>query len=235
LTDGDVEERLADLRADVAAWRRPDDQGQFSLAGAQGKIALLLRDGRWGVPSGRTPTTHVFKPLISGYDGHVENEHFCLTLAGALGMATAESEIRPFGNEIAIVVRRFDRSLTATLAAQAAAEAAAHAAGTVMAVDPAESAKRAAGAAARARRHRRRPVAAWPIPAARLGRTWADDSGLRVPRWALVADRAHAHSCALRFPLVPPADATSSSEGIQTAACWRRVVFRGGKTTTSAC
>jgi serine/threonine-protein kinase HipA len=55
----DVAERLRQLRADSSAWRMPRDTGQFSLAGAQPKTALLFEDGRWGVPSGRTPTTHI--------------------------------------------------------------------------------------------------------------------------------------------------------------------------------
>lgn len=50
LDEDGVAERLRLLRDDVAAWRRTGDHGQFSLAGAQPKTALLHRDGRWGVP-----------------------------------------------------------------------------------------------------------------------------------------------------------------------------------------
>ena len=55
LDEAGIAERLRTLRADHAAWRIPRDTGQFSLAGAQPKTALLFEDGRWGVPSGRTP------------------------------------------------------------------------------------------------------------------------------------------------------------------------------------
>jgi serine/threonine-protein kinase HipA len=41
--------------------------------------------------------------------GHVENEHLCLTLAREVGLAAAASEVRRFGDEVAIVVARFDR------------------------------------------------------------------------------------------------------------------------------
>src|SRR5439155_1430594 len=37
VTDSDVAARLRALRTDAAAWRRSDDVGQFSLAGAQPK------------------------------------------------------------------------------------------------------------------------------------------------------------------------------------------------------
>jgi len=62
LTEEDVAERLRALRADHSAWRSAQDTGQFSLAGAQPKTALLFERKRWGVPSGRVPTTHILKP-----------------------------------------------------------------------------------------------------------------------------------------------------------------------------
>src|SRR6204780_871725 len=61
LTPGDIAQRLRSLREDHAGWRNPGDTGQFSLAGAQPKTALLLQKGRWGIPSGRLPTTHIFE------------------------------------------------------------------------------------------------------------------------------------------------------------------------------
>ena len=110
LTDADVAERLRILRHDRAAWRVPGDTGQFSLAGAQPKTALLFDGQRWGVPYGRTPTTHILKPPIDGLDGHAENEHLCLALARKLGLPAASSEVRRFEDEAAIVVKRYDRA-----------------------------------------------------------------------------------------------------------------------------
>lgn len=104
-----VAERLRLLRADHSAWRTPRDTGQFSLAGAQPKTALLLEGERWGIPSGRTPTTHILKPPTGAFDGHAENEHFCLALARRLGLPTASSRILHFEDEIAIVIERYDR------------------------------------------------------------------------------------------------------------------------------
>jgi serine/threonine-protein kinase HipA len=97
------------LRADHAAWRLPRDTGQFSLAGAQPKTALLFQNDRWGIPSGRLPTTHILKPPTGHFDGHAENEHICLTLARGLGLPTAQSKVMRFKNEIAIVIERYDR------------------------------------------------------------------------------------------------------------------------------
>ena len=109
LTEDNVAERLRALRRDQTAWRMPRDTGQFSLAGAQAKTALLFQRGRWGVPSGRMPTTHILKPQSDEFDGHAENEHFCLALARALRLPAARSEVHQFGDEAAIVVERYDR------------------------------------------------------------------------------------------------------------------------------
>ncbi len=40
--------RLRALREDHGSWRLPQDTGQFSLAGAQPKTALLFLKKRWG-------------------------------------------------------------------------------------------------------------------------------------------------------------------------------------------
>lgn len=109
LDEADVADRLRALRQDQSAWRIARDTGQFSLAGAQPKTTLILEKGRWGVPSGRTPTTHILKPPTGEFDGHPENEHFCLELARAFGLPVANSQIRRFQDEIAIVIERYDR------------------------------------------------------------------------------------------------------------------------------
>ena len=109
LDEADVAKRLRTLREDHAAWRLPRDTGQFSLAGAQPKTALLWQNNKWGVPSGRIPTTHILKPPTGHFDGHSENEHICLMLARSLGLPTAQSRVMRFKDEIAIVIERYDR------------------------------------------------------------------------------------------------------------------------------
>ncbi|MEZ5857363.1 MAG: type II toxin-antitoxin system HipA family toxin [Hyphomicrobiaceae bacterium] len=112
LDENNIAQRLKALREDHAAWRRPDDTGQFSLAGAQPKTALLLQKGKWGLPSGRIATTHILKPPTGNFDGHAENEHLCLTLARALGLPAAASTVMRFGEEVAFVTERYDRQIT---------------------------------------------------------------------------------------------------------------------------
>src|SRR5262249_49522065 len=54
-------------------------------------------------------TTHILKPPTGQLAGHVENEHLCLVLARALGLPAAHSQVMRFGDEIAIVIERYDR------------------------------------------------------------------------------------------------------------------------------
>ena len=109
LTEKDVAERLRLLRRDQSAWRLASDAGQFSLAGAQPKTALFHDAGRWGVPAGRAPTTHILKPPLGDFEGHAENEHLCLTMARTLGLPAARSQVLRFEDELVIVVERYDR------------------------------------------------------------------------------------------------------------------------------
>lgn len=109
LREEDVAERLSDLKADATAWLGRASTGQFSLAGAQPKTALLSQDGRWGEPSGRSATTHILKPAVAGLDDHDLNEHLCLAAAARAGLTVARSWVGRFGDETAIVIERYDR------------------------------------------------------------------------------------------------------------------------------
>jgi serine/threonine-protein kinase HipA len=104
-----IELRLAELRRDPALGRVSGDKGQFSLAGAQAKTAFQRKGSQWYLPWGSEPTTHILKPPRPDLNGHVENEHFCQSLAKALGLRAATSEVLRFGNETAICVDRYDR------------------------------------------------------------------------------------------------------------------------------
>ena len=110
LTETEVAERLRDLVEHHGTGRLAGDRGYFSLAGAQPKTAFVHDGERWGIPSGATPTTHILKPPAQrGLDGFDINEHLCLKLAKKLGLAAAESTVRNFDGEAAIVVARYDR------------------------------------------------------------------------------------------------------------------------------
>lgn len=110
ITEDDVAALLQDLIEDSTTWLGRNFTGQFSLAGAQAKTALLFRNGQWGIPSGATPTTHILKPAVAGLDDHDLNEHLCLDAANRVGLLAARTRVARFGDQTAIVVDRYDRA-----------------------------------------------------------------------------------------------------------------------------
>ncbi|AOH35792.1 type II toxin-antitoxin system HipA family toxin [Luteimonas sp. JM171] len=95
-----------------------DDAFRISIAGAQEKTGLLRHQGRWCVPLGSTPSTHIFKlPLglvgnmRADMTGSVENEWLCLKLMAAFGIPVAEADMASFDGQPVLVVTRFDRRL----------------------------------------------------------------------------------------------------------------------------
>lgn len=111
LSEEELAGRIRLLLENHGSTRTSTDTGQFSLAGAQPKTALFrdTQSGRWGVPEGPTPTTHILKPSTGQFDGYAENEHFCLKLAQRLGLQAAVSSVIQPGACPVIVVQRYDR------------------------------------------------------------------------------------------------------------------------------
>lgn len=96
----------------------PDnDAFRLSIAGAQEKTALLRHRGRWCIPHGATPSTHIFK-LPLGLVGNVqadmrmsvELEWLCMELVREYGLPVAHVEIGRFEDQKALIVERFDRA-----------------------------------------------------------------------------------------------------------------------------
>lgn len=110
LAEEDIAGLLKNIQADATAWHS-QARGRWSLAGAQAKIALAYDDqtGEWGIPSGMSPTTHIIKPAIVGLGNHDLNEHLCLATASRLGLRAAETRVRRFAGERALVITRYDR------------------------------------------------------------------------------------------------------------------------------
>jgi len=108
LSHSEIASRLLEIKEAAKTGRRTTHSGQFSLAGAQPKLSLARHEENWGVSHGRIPTTHIIKPYVDE-DGLELNEHFCLRLAGALGLPAARTWIETFDDAVALVVERYDR------------------------------------------------------------------------------------------------------------------------------
>ena len=88
-----------------------DGEVRLSLAGAQDKLPVVVdADGRVGITSGRTPSTHILKMPIARFAGTVVNEAFCLALGRAARradggrVAAPRTAAAPY-----LLVRRYDR------------------------------------------------------------------------------------------------------------------------------
>lgn len=121
LTDSDIEQILLGVVRPVGATARDGELDfRISIAGAQEKTALLWHGDQWQRPIGATPSTHIFKLPLGrvgniGMDlgGSVENEWLCARILRAYGVPVADCDIRQFGSQRVLVVKRFDRSLAA--------------------------------------------------------------------------------------------------------------------------
>lgn len=85
---------------------------RLSLAGAQDKLAVVLHGDAIGLAKGGRPTTHILKPVIQGLEGTVENELFCLRLAGRLNLPVPAVEMRWSGETAFLLIERYDRART---------------------------------------------------------------------------------------------------------------------------
>jgi serine/threonine-protein kinase HipA len=93
--------------------RRPMLAGRdgirLSLAGAQDKLPVVFNGERIGLPRAGQPSTHILKPAIAAVEHSVVNEGFCLALAQAMGMPTAQAQIIHVNGRQVLLVARYDR------------------------------------------------------------------------------------------------------------------------------
>lgn len=103
----DLGAELRNLRADPDHLENPF--GRWSLAGQQGKIALSLIGGKWCVPTGAAPSTHIFKVGIGKLEHSDVAEFVTLRACALLDIPAAKAVIREFDGTPAVVVERYDR------------------------------------------------------------------------------------------------------------------------------
>ena len=82
---------------------------RLSLAGAQGKLAVMIRDGELALSLDGSPSSHILKPESAHYEGLVENEFSCMRLAKAVGLNVASVEMAKAADISYLQVLRFDR------------------------------------------------------------------------------------------------------------------------------
>ncbi|MBN1448515.1 MAG: type II toxin-antitoxin system HipA family toxin [Bacteroidetes bacterium] len=119
ICEAEIAALLRDVRDPEFSDDRRREAFRISIAGAQEKTALLFHQGRWFIPRGTTPTTHILK-LPLGEVGRrridlsdsVANEWLCARILKAYGQEVAESSILQFEDQNVLAVERFDRGLS---------------------------------------------------------------------------------------------------------------------------
>lgn len=115
VADEEIAARLAALGVAPLGMDVDEDDFRISIAGAQEKTAFLNMDGKWTLPLGPTPTSHIFKPALkegpngADFSDTPWNEWLCLELCRAFGLDAATAQVLIFGGKPVLVVERFDR------------------------------------------------------------------------------------------------------------------------------
>ena len=111
----EITRRLASLQTNPLGLDSTDDEFRISIAGVQDKTAFLRTNDQWNLPYGSTPSSHIFKTAIgknafgADFSDTPWNEWLCLTLCKALGLETANVDVKLYGGQPILVVERFDR------------------------------------------------------------------------------------------------------------------------------
>ena len=85
-----------------------DNELRLSLAGAQQKLPVLLKDGAFFLGRGNAPSSHILKPNIAGFANTTANEMFCMTLADKAGLPVPKASLHRQA-ETVYLVERYDR------------------------------------------------------------------------------------------------------------------------------
>ncbi|MDO9402466.1 MAG: HipA domain-containing protein [Polaromonas sp.] len=107
LADGELSQRIRDLPRQSLSTGAPK---RMSVAGAQHKLLVVLRDGQLYEPAGNEPSTHLLKPdhLSDDYAASVINEYAMQRLGAALGLGSPRV-YRRYVPEPVYLIERFDR------------------------------------------------------------------------------------------------------------------------------
>jgi serine/threonine-protein kinase HipA len=84
---------------------------RLSLAGAQDKVPVHLKDGSFYLPAGGAVSTHIIKPPMKNFPDTVWNEYFCMKLASACKLEAAAVSLHIMSFPL-LLIKRYDRQLS---------------------------------------------------------------------------------------------------------------------------
>ena len=105
------DEELANLvarRGQVYTWTT-NERPRLSLAGAQDKCPLLVRDSTYWLPRKESPSSHILKFELSDYRHLPAYETFTTLLAEAIGLPVVDIQLRSIADTHYALIKRYDR------------------------------------------------------------------------------------------------------------------------------
>lgn len=107
LSDAELADAIRDLPAKPLG-ADPGRDVRMSLGGAQDKLLLTRVEGRWCIPIGGYPSTHILKPTTI-WPHSAENEALVLALSRACGLSCNDVWVEHIGGSSVLVAERYDR------------------------------------------------------------------------------------------------------------------------------
>ena len=107
-----TEKDLADLaahRGQIYAVWPADERPRLSLAGAQDKCPVLVRDDQYFLPQLEAPSSHILKFELTDYRHLPAYETFTTQLAAAIGLPVVDVALRTVGRTRYAQIVRYDR------------------------------------------------------------------------------------------------------------------------------
>jgi len=107
ISSAELSKRIDELESrSIAIW---DQKVRLSLAGVQAKLPIIIQNDKMGLANGTLSSTHIMKFQTKKHLHIVINEFFCMTLAQKIGLRVADVKLKRFGENVVLVVERFDR------------------------------------------------------------------------------------------------------------------------------
>jgi serine/threonine-protein kinase HipA len=100
---------LAKHRGHIYAAYSPAERPRLSLAGAQDKFALLVRDGTFFLPQAEAPSSHILKFELTGYRHVPAYETFTTMIAREIDLPAVEIDLVEIAGQWCSLTARYDR------------------------------------------------------------------------------------------------------------------------------
>ena len=102
--------RLVTRKGQPYTWT-DQERPRLSLAGAQDKCPLLVKDGQYWLPKKESPSSHILKFELADYRNLPAYETFTTLLARAIGLPVVDIHLQSIADTHFALIKRYDRQI----------------------------------------------------------------------------------------------------------------------------